>query len=86
MEKAFDLKDLGNRLLAGLKVQAVPATDATLSWVAESCALVESAIVKGVGAVVVAVKPSILAEVAKAVAGPALARAAHLEDVVIKKA
>jgi hypothetical protein len=67
MEKPFDLADLGKRLVGGLKAQAVPAADAVLSWTAESCALVDNAIVKGIGAVLVGVKPVVLEEVAKAV-------------------
>ncbi len=67
MEKPFDLKDLGNKLLGKLKGQAVPAADAILDWASESCALSSGAIVKGIGAVIVATKPAILAEVEKAV-------------------
>lgn len=67
MEKPFELKALGNKLLASLKSQAVPSTEAVLDWVSESCVLTENAIVKGIGAVLVAVKPTVLIEVAKAV-------------------
>lgn len=67
MDKAFSLKDLGNRLLSKAKAVAVPATEAVLDWTAESCSMVDSAIVKGIGGVLVAVKPTVLAEVAKAV-------------------
>lgn len=67
MEKAFDVKDLGERLLVVAKKQAVPATGAVLDWVSESCALSNNGIVKGIGSVLVAVKQNILDEVAKAV-------------------
>lgn len=67
MEKPFELKALGNKLLASLKSIAVPATGAVLDWTIESCALVDNGIVKGVGAVVLAVKPAVLTEVTKAV-------------------
>lgn len=67
MEKAFDVKDLGNKLLAESKKVAVPATSAVMDWLSESCALSASPIVKGIGGVLVAVKPTVLAEVAKAV-------------------
>lgn len=67
MTKPFELKALGEKLLASLKSQAVPATGAVIDWVGESCALVDNAIVKGVGAVVVAVKPQVLAEIEKAI-------------------
>lgn len=67
MDKAFSLSDLGKRLLAKAKLIAVPATEAVLDWTAESCSMVESPIVKGIGGVLVAVKPTVLAEVAKAV-------------------
>lgn len=70
MEKAFEIKDLGNRLLKSLKAVAVPATNDVLDWTAESCAMSSSAIVKGVGGVLVAVKPTIVGEVAKAVGAP----------------
>lgn len=68
MVKAFDLSDLGQKLLTQAKGVAVPATSAVLDWVAESCALTDSAIVKGIGGVLVAVKPAVIAEVTKAVA------------------
>lgn len=67
MEKPFELKALGDKLLAESKKVAVPATSAVLDWVSESCALVNSPIVKGIGAVVAGVKPVVLEEVAKAV-------------------
>lgn len=67
MEKAFDVKNLGNRLLACLKGVAVPAAGAVIDWTAESCALVNSPIVKGVGGILVGVKPTVLAEVEKAI-------------------
>lgn len=67
MEKAFDLADLGKKEVAALKAVAVPATGILLDWVAESCALVQSPIVKGIGAVIAGVKPVVLEEVAKAV-------------------
>ncbi len=68
MEKPFELKALGDKLLGKLKAQAVPLTEAVLDWTSESCALHSNAIVKVVGGVVVGSKPAILAEVAKAVA------------------
>lgn len=68
MDKAFSLSDLGKRLAAKAKSVAVPATEAVLDWTAESCSMIESPIVKGIGAVLVAVKPAVLAEVAKVVA------------------
>lgn len=67
MEKAFDLNDLGKRLLVSLKAQAKPAAEAVLDWTAESCALSPNNLVKGVGGVLVAVKPAVLAEIEKAV-------------------
>lgn len=67
MEKPFDLKDLGAKEVAALKAVAVPATGVLLDWVAESCALMQSPIVKGIGGVLVAIKPTVLEEVAKAV-------------------
>jgi len=67
MEKPFDLKDLGSKLLSKLKAQAVPMAEAVLDWTSESCALSSGAIVKGIGAVIVVSKPAILAEVEKAV-------------------
>lgn len=70
MEKAFEIKNLGNRLLKTLKAVAVPATNEVLDWTSESCALVNNAIVKGIGGVLVAVKPTIVGEVAKAVGVP----------------
>lgn len=68
MTKPFELKALGQKFVAELKKVAVPATSATLDWVSESCLMVNSPIVKGIGGVIVAVKPQILAEVEKAVA------------------
>lgn len=77
LSKPFELAPLGKALLAGLKSQAVPATQSVLDWAGSSCALVDNAIVKGVGAVLVAVAPTIVAEVAKAVgAAPAVAAVA----------
>lgn len=67
MQKPFELKALGDKLLSKLKAQAVPATEAVLDWTSESCLLVESPIVKIIGGVIVGSKPAILAEVAKAV-------------------
>lgn len=67
MEKPFELKVLGDKLLAEAKKVAVPATGAVIDWVGESCALVQNPLVKIVGGVLVGSKPSILAEVEKAV-------------------
>lgn len=67
MTKPWELAALKDKLLAKVKPVIVPIADATLEWVGESCALSEGAIVKGVGAVVVAVKPAVLAEIEKAV-------------------
>ncbi len=67
MEKPFELKALKDKLLAEAKHVAVPATGAVLDWISESCLLVSSPIVKGIGGVVMAVKPTVLAEVEKAV-------------------
>lgn len=68
MEKAWDFNDLGKRLLTGVKAVAVPSTEHILDWTSESCALSGNAIVKGIGAVLIAVKPTIVEEVKKAVA------------------
>lgn len=67
MTKPFELKDLGDKLLAKLKSQGVPLAECVLDWSIESCALHANGIVKGIGGVLVATKPAILAEVAKAV-------------------
>lgn len=67
MDKPFDLKDLGARLVSKAKVIAAPASEAVLDWTAESCSMFSSAIVKGIGGVLVAVKPAVLAEITKAV-------------------
>lgn len=67
MEKPFELKALGAALLGELKKVAVPATGAVVDWAAQSCALTDNAIVKGIGGVLVGVKPAILAEVEKAI-------------------
>lgn len=66
MEKAFDVKDLGNRIVGRLKKQGVGIADDLLSWTGESCMLVQSPIVKGIGGIVVGIKPVVIAEVAKA--------------------
>ena len=66
MEKPFELKALGDKLLGKLKAQAVPLTEAVLDWTSESCLLHSNAIVKIVGGVVVGSKASLLAEVEKA--------------------
>lgn len=79
LSKPFDLAPLGKSLLVGLKSQAVPATQSILDWAGSSCALVDNAIVKGIGAVLIAVSPTIVAEVAKAVADAPVAVAAAAE-------
>lgn len=85
MTKPFDLNDLKDKLLASLKAQAMPASKAVLDWTAESCVLSSNAIVKGVGAVLVAVEPTILNEIAKAV-GAAPAALVAAADVQAKPA
>lgn len=66
MTKPFELKALTDKLLASLKSVAHPAGEAILDWTSESCALHSNAIVKGIGAVVVATKPVIMQELDKA--------------------
>jgi hypothetical protein len=66
-QKAFDLKELGNSLLGCLKAVAVPAAGVAIDWTAKGCLASNGAIVKGVGGVLVAIKPTVLAEVEKAV-------------------
>lgn len=69
MEKAFDLKVLGEKLKAkGLDVAeellAVLAGE-TLDWAAESCAIHPNAFVKFGAPVVAAVKPIVMKEIDK---------------------
>lgn len=65
--KAFDLQELGKNLLGCAKSAAVPATGVVLDWASKGCLASSSNIVKGIGGVIVAVKPQILAEVEKAI-------------------
>lgn len=67
MDKAFDLNALGKKLLGSLKPVAHSAGEAVIDWAAESCAMSENGIVKGVGAVLIAVKAPVLAEIDKAI-------------------
>lgn len=76
MEKAFDLKNLGNRVVSRLKKQAVGIADDVLSWTGESCLMSQNAIVKTVGGIVVGVKPVVLQEIEKAVNSPVVVAAA----------
>lgn len=80
MNKPFELKALGNKLLGSLKAQAVPAAGAILDWTSESCAMVNNGAIKILGGIIAGSKPAVLAEVDKAVKGQAVAAA----TVVIK--
>lgn len=67
MTKPFEFAVLKQKLVGQLKQLAKPAAEAVIDWTAESCALHANGIVKGIGGVLVAVKPTVLAEIEKAV-------------------
>lgn len=71
MDKPFQISDLTKRLVARAKTVAVGAADDVLSWTAESCIISDNAIVKGIGSIVIGIKPVVLQEVEKAVKGSA---------------
>lgn len=73
MEKPFELKDLGNRVVKRLKGQAVGVADDVLSWVGESCLAHNNNFVKIVGGMVIGAKAGALAELKKTVEAQQLA-------------
>ena len=71
MNKPFELKDLGARLVNRLKSQAVGVADDVLSWTGESCLAMENNFVKIVGGMVVGAKAGALLELKKQIEKPA---------------